>query len=122
MGITDSKIDCDHLNREGLDNRRSNLRICTRAENRHNQRLRVDSSTHLKGVCYIPQCGKFRASITVDGKRKHLGHFASKYDAARCYDVCAIKAFGSFAATNSMLGLLPKPVRVTVQLTLELQA
>ena len=123
MGVTDPKIQIDHVNGIGTDCRRENLRIATNSENVRNQRLSVASTTGLKGVHWDKGHGKFRAQIKVNGKRKRQGRFASKYDAARAYDVASVKHHGAFGLTNAMLGLLPKrPVRITVQLTLELQA
>ena len=121
LGITDPKIEVDHRDGDGLNNCRSNLRVATAAQNQHNQRLRIDSTTGLKGTYFHEGAGKFKAQITVNRKVKGLGHFTSPYDAARAYDGAALEAFGDFAMTNCALGLLPKhPAGVTVQLPLQL--
>jgi hypothetical protein len=69
----------DHINRNGLDNRRSNLRIVTPRENMQNRR----DTKHL-GVDKLPS-GRFRAAITIDGKRKHLGVFDTIEEASLKY-------------------------------------
>lgn len=89
----------DHKNHNGLDNRRSNLRSATGSQNAANRRrrLRKFSSRH-KGV--HRHYSKFRAAVTVNGKTKYLGVYASEKAAARAYDDAARKHFGRFAALN----------------------
>lgn len=69
----------DHINGVRDDNRFSNLREATRAQNTHNARIRKDNSVGLKGVS--PERGKFRARITINGNRKYLGAFSTKEEA-----------------------------------------
>ena len=88
----------DHINGDGLDNRRANLRICSNLENRRNQKLRVDSASGYKGVCR--NSGKWQAKIRIEGKWHSLGLFVDKEDAARAYDAAAIRTFGDFARLN----------------------
>ena len=68
----------DHINRNGVDNRRGNLRIVTHRENAYNQRL-------AKGYCWSKQKQKFMAYIKIKGKRKHLGFYDESSDAHRAY-------------------------------------
>ena len=94
----------DHINGDGLDDRKANLRIATRAENCRNRRGLVrGKSSQFKGVCYRPEKRRWIASIFVDGKSKHLGSFKIEQEAAKAYDDAAIEAFGEFACTNADL-------------------
>jgi len=90
----------DHVNRNGLDNRRENLRIATNAENGRNRPVQANNTTGLKGVGWNKQHRKYHAQIKVDGKKIHLGLFASPIAAARAYDAAARKYFGEFARPN----------------------
>jgi hypothetical protein len=91
----------DHQNHNGLDNRRSNLRIATLAENGCNKRKTTSSSTsRFKGVCWAKREGKWRVQGRLNGKQKIIGYFDNELDAARAYDGWAIEAFGQFAALN----------------------
>jgi hypothetical protein len=98
----------DHRNGDKLDNRRSNLRVCTQAENVRNRR-RVVAASGFKGV-YRSTSGKsWEAGIKVNRKHLHLGTFPTPEEAAGAYDLAALAHFGEFAATNRCLGLLPIP-------------
>lgn len=90
----------DHINGDGLDNRRSNLRIVTIQQNAFNQKHHGGSSRH-KGVSYRADSGTWRAYITKDGKRRYLGTFASEEDAARAYNNEAERLFGEHAKLNA---------------------
>lgn len=90
----------DHRNHDGLDNRRANLRPCTRAENQRNCRVlqgRKKSSKY-KGVSIDK--GRWRAKIGTGAKR-YLGYFATEVEAAIAYDAAARERFGEFACTNA---------------------
>lgn len=95
----------DHINRNGLDNRRSNIRLCTQSENQRNMRSRGGSSK-FKGVSWHKRSNKWRAKCTLNGKSIHVGVFENEEDAARAYDSTVLNKFGEFAKTNKMLGLL----------------
>lgn len=90
----------DHINGNTLDNRRSNLRICTCSENMRNQRPQTCGTSNYKGVHWHKATGKWAARITLDGKSKHLGCFGSELDAAEAYDRAAMSMYGDFARTN----------------------
>jgi hypothetical protein len=90
----------NHINGNGLDNRRENLRSVTSAENHRNSRKRTRATSQFKGVHWLVQGKKWRAMIYVNGKQRHLGCFARETDAALAYDVAARKHFGEFARPN----------------------
>ena len=79
----------DHINHDGLDNRKENLRICTSSENGRNRRLGKNSRSGFKGVSK-KKSGKYEAAI-------RLGTFILPEDAAKEYDRVAKFVFGEFA-------------------------
>jgi hypothetical protein len=89
----------DHINRNGLDNRRSNLRLATIAQNAWNSRIRPNRSGY-KGVWFAKDKGKFRAAIWHNNKRIYLGYFDSPRQAALAYDTAAKKYHKDFAVLN----------------------
>jgi hypothetical protein len=93
----------DHIDHDGLNNQRKNLRKCSKAENNHNRLKRKATSSIYKGVCFAPKLNPrnpYLARIKVDGKDKHLGCFDSEEVAAKVYDRAAQKYFGDFAQIN----------------------
>jgi hypothetical protein len=98
--------DIDHENTDKLDNRRSNLRPCTNAENQHNQRIRTHHadgkpfSCEFKGVYWHKRDKRYRAKITLHNKRHDLGSFKNPIDAGLAYDRAAREMYGEFAHTN----------------------
>jgi hypothetical protein len=89
----------DHINRNGLDNREANIRPATVAQNAWNSRKRNPHSKY-KGIWFAKDKQKFRACITANGKRHHLGYFADEISAAKAYDEAAKKYHGEFAVLN----------------------
>ena len=90
----------DHKNHNGLDNRRSNLRLCTHAQNQQNTKPRSGGTSKYKGVFWEKAKKKFRAKITHNRKGIHLGYFDDEIDAAKAYDKKAVELFGEFAYLN----------------------
>jgi hypothetical protein len=101
LGITDPSIDCDHRNGDKLDNRRENLRACTRAENMRNKaKMAIACASPFKGVCWHKATNRWIASIKRNGESFHLGLFRVEEEAARAYDAAAKELFGEFARLN----------------------
>ena len=92
--------ECDHHNGNGLDNRRSNLRIATRAQNNRNQRPRKGGTSIYKGVSWDWRNTKWLVHIRINGRVTHLGYFDNEVEAAQVYDKAAKIFFGGFARTN----------------------
>lgn len=76
------KMNGDHINRNRLDNRKSNLRILTKKENSKNMSKFRDSTSSYRGVFWDKQSNRWRANITVDGKQTRIGIFKNELDAA----------------------------------------
>lgn len=92
----------DHVNRDKLDNRRSNLRLASRQTNCANVPPSRRNGSGYKGVhrrLDMPHA-PWRAAIRIDGALRHLGNYASREEAAKAYDRAASVAFGEFAWTN----------------------
>lgn len=96
----------DHIDGDGLNNQRHNLRPCTHTQNMQN-RCSVSGASRFKGVWV--EGDRWRSAIRVAGKKMHLGSFTSEIDAARSYDKAAVRLFGEFAKTNQDLGLFQLP-------------
>lgn len=97
-------MEVDHINGDRLDNRRSNLRVCSHAENMRNRKRRVDNRSGYKGVYWDPARSSWRAEIRHNKRVYWLGRFDSVKDAARAYDEAAERLHGEFACLN-----FPKP-------------
>lgn len=93
-------IVCDHINRNKLDNRRSNLRYATQKENSRNRSKGVNNTSGYIGVCWHIRMKKYVAQIKVDGKIYNLGNFEAAEEAARARDKAALFFFGKFANLN----------------------
>lgn len=90
----------DHINGDGLDNRRCNLRVATRAENNANRANRQHSSLY-RGVSFDYDRNRWQAFIAVGGCRhRFLGRYTDEVAAALAYDLAALEQFGSFATLN----------------------
>ncbi len=100
LGITDTSVHVDHINGCCTDNRRQNLRLVSRTQNMMNRHVKRGRSSGFKGVYLHKHSGRWRASIGLDGKKIHLGGYATPDEAARCYDAAARQHFGAFARLN----------------------
>lgn len=91
----------DHINRNGLDNRRENLRRCSNQENQRWRRVFAGKSSKFRGVRLKHATGRWEARINLsEGRTKSLGMFKTEIEAARAYDAAALRHFGEFAAPN----------------------
>lgn len=95
-------FESDHINHNGLDNRRANLRACTRSQNQQNKKAKLGVTSQYKGVHY--RLGKLKkhwiAQIQINKKSIYLGYFKNEIAAAKAYDSKAVELFGDFAYLN----------------------
>lgn len=96
LGLTNPKIIVDHINRNTLDNRKCNLRICTALENARNTTVSKNSSTGYLGISLTAQ-GKYRARIMVNRKEIRLGNYSRIEDAIKARKQAEKKYFKEFA-------------------------
>jgi hypothetical protein len=90
----------DHIDGNGLNNTRDNLRVCTHAENCRNSRHRKRNTSGYRGVTHHIPSDQWIAYITTDMRREYLGYYPTAEDAARAYDVVALRLHGDFARLN----------------------
>jgi hypothetical protein len=93
----------DHIDGNGLDCRRQNLRAATHKQNLRGRKLNRNNKSGYKGVFRPKGCARWYARIVVDGRQIPLGTYGTAEDAARAYDDAAIRYFGEFARLNSSL-------------------
>lgn len=92
----------DHINRNKLDNRRSNLRICTHAQNMANQGAQKNNKSGYRGVHWHTKRLKWKAQIQLMGKTICIGFFDNKEDAALAFNQKAEELHGEFAYLNKL--------------------
>ncbi len=90
----------DHINRNGLDCRRSNMRWATPTQQSANRGRASNNTSGYIGVSWHRGTEKWQAQIRVRGEKRHIGAYAEKERAARAYDEEALRLFGAFAETN----------------------
>lgn len=100
LGITDGKITIDHINGNGLDNRKENLRIATGSQNAGNSRMRIGTFGKYKGVHFFNE--KWVARIGHQNKRYYLGRFETREAAALACNKKYTELFGEFAKLNEV--------------------
>lgn len=92
-------MDIDHINHNKLDNRKSNLRVCTRSQNMMNLKMRSYNKTGFRGVCKVKKnkTNSFYSQITVDGKSVYLGYFKTAEEAFKARKEAEKKYYGEYA-------------------------
>jgi hypothetical protein len=90
----------DHASGDKLDNRRSNLRTATPAQNQANSAKQLGTTSKFKGVTWYRATGRWMAQAQIAGTKHFLGYFETETDAAHAYDQAASEAFGEFARLN----------------------
>ncbi|MGD0656283.1 MAG: hypothetical protein ABSA16_18265 [Thermoguttaceae bacterium] len=88
----------DHVNCNGLDCRRENLRDCSHAQNMRNRKVPTNNTSGILGVFWNPLCNNWRAQIAVNGHVKKLGSFKTLKEAAQARAVAARETYGEFAS------------------------
>jgi len=97
----------DHIDHNGLNNTKANLRLCTLAQNMRNTRPIKGTSSKYKGVSWNKDAKKWRTVIRLNTKSQHIGHFENEIDAAKAYDKKAAELFGEFAHLNFPPSVIP---------------
>lgn len=101
LNVANPSIQVDHRNRNGLDNQKQNLRLCSQSDNNKNKTKKKNATSKYLGVCR-GQNGRWQAGITINYKRKYLGNFSNEKDAALAYNEAAKKYHGKFANLNKL--------------------
>lgn len=92
----------DHINHNGLDNRKANLRPATKSQNTINKPYKKKKGAHSKyrGVTWQKSINKWQAQIRAKGNPRVIGYFEDEIEAAKAYDAAAKKHHGEFAVLN----------------------
>ncbi len=91
---------CDHIDHNGLNNQKSNLRICNRQQNNQNRKLSKHLSSKYKGVNWDKHTRRWLVRLHINNKSVFLGRYDDEKEAAKIYDRVALFEFKEFAHTN----------------------
>jgi hypothetical protein len=97
---TAAGLHTDHIDGNGLNNRRSNLRQATPSENACNRGISKRNSSGAKGVCFAKDTGKWQAAIRVAGILMYLGQFKCRTGAALAYAKASKQMHGQFGRVD----------------------
>jgi hypothetical protein len=103
--VIDAKSDqlVDHIDGNGLNNSRENLRFVTSSQNNMNQSKRSDNTSGHKGISWCPDREKYQVYVNIDRKRKSLGRYKTIEEAIYVRDQAAKSHYGEYARENSSL-------------------
>jgi hypothetical protein len=107
LNVIDKKILVDHRDGNGLNNQEANIRTCVHRQNTMNRGSKSGSVSAYKGVYFKKDNKIWAASISVDGKSKHIGYFECEIEAARHYNYWAKRYNGEFARYNDVSPMFP---------------
>lgn len=93
----------DHIDGNGLNNSRENLRFATNSQNNMNQSKRLDNTSGHKGISWCPDREKYQVYINIDRKRKSLGRYKTLEEAIYVRDRAVKSHYGEYARENSSL-------------------
>ena len=96
--LCNSSVNCDHKDRDTLNNQKSNLRVCTKAENQRNKTKKKNAQSKFIGV--VKARKNWAARITHEGKAVYIGTYQSEEEAAIAYNKKKIELHGEFANLN----------------------
>lgn len=101
MKVTDKSILVDHIDRNPLNNQKSNLRLCNKQQNAANSKKRKGGSSKYRGVslCWDRK-NRYIARLYYKGRNYHLGRFKTEIEAAKAYNEKALELYGEFANLN----------------------
>ena len=100
IDVSEEKI-IDHINHNTLDNRKSNLRICTQNDNAKNKSKQINNTSGVTGVSWYKKYEKWRVRIQVNNKDILIGYFDDKEEAIKSRKEAEIKYFGEFRNKES---------------------
>lgn len=100
--LAPASLQVDHIDGNKLNNKKSNLRVCTATQNRGNTPYQTNNTSGFKGVTYDKARRQWKAQISYKKVAKGLGRFNKKEDAARAYNQAAKKYYGIFAWLNPL--------------------
>ena len=97
MNVTDPDVIIDHINHDGLDNRKCNLRICTNQQNICNCKIPKNNKSGVKGVYWSKDKNKWTVQVTINNKTKYIGRYDDFDEAVKARLEAEKKYYGEFA-------------------------